>query len=94
MLALMLFGTTFKCQPSVQVYILLQTLRARLTTVEGKLVEKEFEIKRLMEENDSLKETVENLSRLTVGKSDGESDEYASQVYKRVSTNKGIMKIV
>ena len=50
----------------------LQTLRARLTTVEGKLVEKEFEIKRLMEENDSLKETVENLSRLTVGKSDGE----------------------
>ena len=52
---------------------LLQTLRARLTTVEGKLVEKEFEIKRLIEENDSLKETVENLSRLTVGKSDGES---------------------
>ena len=52
--------------------ITLQTLRARLTTVEGKLVEKEFEIKRLMEENDSLKETVENLSRLTVGKSDGE----------------------
>ena len=58
--------------------ISLQTLRARLTTVEGKLVEKEFEIKRLMEENDSLKETVENLSRLTVGKSDGESDDDAS----------------
>ena len=58
----------------------MQTLRARLTTVEGKLVEKEFEIKRLMEENDSLKETVENLSRLTVGKSDGESDDDASSV--------------
>ena len=80
MLALMLFGSTFKCQQSVQVYIFLQTLRARLTTVEGKLVEKEFEIKRLMEENDSLKETVENLSRLTVGKSDGESDDDASSV--------------
>ena len=33
-----------------------------------------------MEENDSLKETVENLSRLTVGKSDGESDDDASSV--------------
>ena len=57
---------------------MLQTLRARLTTVEGKLVEKEFEIKRLMEENDSLKETVENLSRLTVGKSDGEFIKHVS----------------
>ena len=49
-----------------------QTLRARLTTVEGKLVEKEFEIKYILEENDSLKETVENISRASVGKSDGE----------------------
>ena len=57
-----------------------QTLRARLTTVEGKLVEKEFEIKNILEENDSLKETVENISRASVGKSDGESGSGSHQV--------------
>jgi chromosome segregation ATPase len=49
----------------------LQTLRTRLTTVEGKLVEKEFEISRLKEENNSLKETVEKISRSSVGKGEG-----------------------
>lgn len=41
----------------------LQTLRTRLTTVESKMVEKEFEISQLQEENMSLKETIEKISR-------------------------------
>ncbi|XP_059094113.1 transport and Golgi organization protein 1-like isoform X1 [Tigriopus californicus] len=41
----------------------LQTLRTRLTTVESKMVEKEFEITQLQEENMSLKETIEKISR-------------------------------
>ncbi len=49
----------------------LQTLRTRLTTVEGKLVSKEFEVSRLQEENERLKETVEEISRSSVGKADG-----------------------
>ncbi len=48
----------------------MQTLRARLTTVEGKLVEKEFEITSLKEENESLRETVEKISRSSLSKSE------------------------
>ena len=48
----------------------MQTLRTRLTTVESKLVEKEFEITKLTEENDNLKETVETISRQSIPKSE------------------------
>ena len=48
----------------------MQTLRTRLTMIEGKLVEKEFEISSLKEENSSLMENVEKISRLSQGKSE------------------------
>ena len=48
----------------------MQTLRARLTAVESKQVEKEFEISKLLEENEALKETVEKISRASHPKSE------------------------
>ena len=44
--------------------------RTRLTTVESKMVEKEFQISQLTEENEALKETVEKISRASSVKSE------------------------
>ena len=42
----------------------------RLTTVESRMLEKDFEISKLKEENDTLKETMENITRASAVKTE------------------------